>query len=72
MNNGLIFGRSPNLVLGALTAVFNVLVVAHIGGFNPTPETIAAVNVALGAIIALVANTSSIQVAAGNAAKSRQ
>lgn len=71
MNGGLIFGRSPNLVLGALTAVFNVFVVAHIGGFAPTPETIAAVNIALGAVIALIANNGNIQQAAGKAAAAR-
>ena len=67
----MIFGRSPNLVLGAFTALFNVVVLSHLGGFDPTPELIAAVNIAAGAIIALVANTASIQIAAGQAAAER-
>ena len=71
MNGGLIFGRSPNLVLGFLTAVFNVAVLSHVGGFAPTPELIGAVNILLGALVALVANTAAIQVAAGNAAADR-
>lgn len=67
----MILGRSPNLILGAFTAIFNVVVLAHVGGFNPTPELIAAVNIAAGAIIAVVANTPSIQIAAGDAARER-
>lgn len=70
MNGGLIFGRSPNLVLGALTAVFNVFVIAHVP-YVWDPATVGAINIAAGAVIALVANTTSIQVAAGNAAAAR-
>ncbi len=70
MNGGLILGRSPNLVLGAFTALFNVVVLSNV--FTLTPELVAAVNIAAGAIIALIANTTSIQVAAGDAAKARQ
>lgn len=67
----MILGRSPNLVLGAFTALFNVVVLS---GTLPglTPELVAAVNIAAGAIIALIANTASIQIAAGDAAKARQ
>lgn len=68
----LVFGRSPNLILGAVTAIFNVIVVFHILGFNPDATQIAVTNVAFGAIIALIANTASIQVAAGIAASNRQ
>ena len=68
----LIFGRSPNLILGAVTAVFNVVVVFHIGGFAPTIEQIATTNVAFGAIIAVIANTDTIAVAAGKAASIRK
>lgn len=64
----LIFNRSPNLLLGAVTAVFNVVVVFHILGFNPTPEQIATVNVAFGSIIALIANNAATAIAAGDAA----
>ncbi len=72
MNAGLVFGRSPNLVLGFLTAAWNVVVIAHVGGFNPTPELIAGVNILLGAFVALIANTASIQIAAADAAKARK
>lgn len=67
----LIFGRSPNLVLGAVTAVFNVVVVFHVGGFDPDANQIAVTNVAFGAIIALIANSDSISQAAGAAARIR-
>lgn len=67
----LILGRSPNLVLGLLTAVFNVAVTYHIGGFSPTVDQIGVTNIAFGALIALIANTGSIQAAAGEAAKAR-
>lgn len=72
MGNGLIFGRSPNLVLGAFTALFNVIVLSKVLGPGLTPELVAAVNIAAGAVIALIANAASIQVAAGEAAKARQ
>lgn len=59
----MIFGRPTNLVLGALTAVFNVIVVAS--RTVPGLENLAAIlndvlvpviNVALGAVILLIAN----------------
>lgn len=67
----LIFGRSPNLILGAVTAIFNVVVVFHVGGFDPDTNQIAVTNVAFGAIIALVANSNTISQAAGAAARIR-
>lgn len=67
----MIFGRSPNIVLGFLTAMFNVAVVFHPLGFTPDGTQIAAVNTAFGALVMLVANTASIQIAAGKAAASR-
>jgi hypothetical protein len=56
----MILGRPPNLVLAAVTAVFNVVILA-LAAFVP-PLTIDAglvggVNLALAAIIALIANT---------------
>lgn len=72
MGNGLILGRSPNLVIGTFTALLNVAVlVLAANGTTVTPELVAALNIAAGAIVALIANTSSIQVAAGDAAKAR-
>jgi len=67
----LIFGRSPNLVLGALTALFNVGVAFHVNGFAPDVEQIAVVNLALGSLVALVANSASTAIAAGAAATMR-
>jgi len=67
---GLIFGRSPNLIIGAFTAIFNVFVIGHIPG-PWDPAVVAAINIAAGAVVALIANTSSIQVAAGQAAADR-
>jgi hypothetical protein len=66
----MILGRSPNLVLGAFTALFNVIVLTNVLT-GLTPELVAAVNIAAGAIIALIANTASIQISAGDAARSR-
>ena len=53
----MILGRPTNLWLGAFTAVFNVatLVSASLG-YPMTPELIAGVNIAAGAVILLVAN----------------
>ena len=67
----MILGRSPNLILGAFTALLNVAVLGHIGGFNPTPELVAALNIAAGTLITLVANSASLQIQAGIAAKGR-
>lgn len=70
----MILGRSPNLVFGAFVAIFNVivLVAANQGATFFTPDIVAGINVAAGAVIALIANTNSIQIAAGNAAAARQ
>lgn len=69
---GLILGRSPNLFIGAFAALFNVVVlVSGQLGYPVTGEIVAAVNVAFGSVIALVANNATIQIAAGNAAQSR-
>ena len=67
----LIFGRSPNLVLALLSAAFNILVSFEVGGFVPTPEQVAQVNVFLFALVAFIANSDTIVIAAGNAARTR-
>jgi hypothetical protein len=72
IKDGLIFGRTPNLILGAFTALFNVfvLVAAQLG--NPiTGEIVAAVNFAAGAIILLVAGNDKVQMASGKATAAR-
>jgi hypothetical protein len=52
----MIFGRPTNLVLGAFTALFNVgCLVSASQGYPVTTEIIAAVNIAAGAVIGLVA-----------------
>lgn len=53
----MIFGRPTNLILGAFTGVFNVIVlVANAQGSAVfTPEIVAAVNIAAGALITLIA-----------------
>jgi fructoselysine-6-P-deglycase FrlB-like protein len=52
-----ILGRPTNLLLGAFTAVFNVIVLVTSSSGNTffTPEIVAAVNVAAAAVIAFVA-----------------
>lgn len=67
----LIFGRSPNLVLGALLAVYGVVGSFHVFGFAPTADQTGQVVIAFGAIVALIANTSAVQIAAGKAATAR-
>jgi hypothetical protein len=70
MTGGLILGRSPNLVVGVIIAVVGLLELIF-----PTAITQpigAGIIVLGGAIVALIANTTSIQVAAGDAAKARQ
>ena len=53
----MILGRPTNLVLGAITALLNLIVIiAGTQGYTVTPETVAAINIAAGAIIAVVAN----------------
>ncbi len=51
----MIFGRPANLAMGAISAVMNVLFLSHVGGINPTPDLIAALNVAVAAIVAFFA-----------------
>lgn len=67
----LIFGRSPNLVIGAASAIYGVLAIFHVGGFSPTADQTTYVTAAIGAVVALIANSGSIQAAAGDAAKAR-
>jgi hypothetical protein len=72
LSNGLIFGRSPNLILGAFTAIFNVAVLISAQLDYPiTGEIVAAVNAAAGALILVVAGNSGIQIASGAAATAR-
>lgn len=53
----MIFGRPTNLILGAFTGLFNVvvLIATSQGSAFFTPELVAAVNIAAGAVITLVA-----------------
>lgn len=67
----LIFGRSPNLLLALLASTFNLLVAFELGGFRPTSDQIAQVNLFLFAFVAFVANSDSITSAAGSAARAR-
>lgn len=67
----LIFGRSPNLLLALLSASFNIVVSFSVFGFAPTPEQVAQVNVFLFALVAFIANSDTIVIAAGNAARTR-
>lgn len=53
----MILGRPTNLILGAITALLNLaVIIAGTQGYTVTPETVAAINIAAGAIIAVVAN----------------
>lgn len=67
----LIFGRSPNLLLALLSAGFNLVVSFRIAGFDPTSDQVAQVNVFLFAFVAFIANSDTIVIAAGNAARAR-
>lgn len=55
----MILGRPTNLVLGAFTAVFNVVVLVVNATQPPppffTPEIVAAINIAAAALITLIA-----------------
>ena len=52
----MIFNRPANLILGAFTAVFNVVVLVLSSQGNPIdPAVVAAVNIAAAAIITLIA-----------------
>lgn len=70
MTNRLILGRSPNALIGAFAAVFNVFVVAHLP-LAWDPAVVGAINAAFGTVVLLIATNTSIQVAAGNAAADR-
>jgi hypothetical protein len=53
----MIFGRPTNLILGAFTAVFNVVVlVLETQGTPIAPSLVAGINIAAAAIIGLIAN----------------
>ena len=62
----MILGRHPNLWLGFLTGVWNVIFIAHV--FTITPEVFASVNLLFAAFIALLANTASLSIDAGRTA----
>jgi hypothetical protein len=52
----MILGRPANLILGALTALLNVIALTvAAAGVHVTPEYIAALNVAMAALVAVVA-----------------
>jgi hypothetical protein len=52
----MIFGRPADLVATAITALLNVLVlIASSMGVSVTPEMVAALNIAAGAVIAVLA-----------------
>ena len=54
----MIFGRPTNLILGAFTALFNVVVLALGSSGHPIDASIvAAVNIAAAAVITLIAYT---------------
>jgi len=52
----IIWGRPQNLILGAVTALFNVVIlVLGSQGIAIPPEVVAAVNIAAGAVVAVIA-----------------
>ena len=63
----MILGRPANLFLGAFTAIFNVFVLGHIFGFSPSPDLVAAINIAAGAVITLIAGTNANALVVGSA-----
>ena len=68
--NGTILGRSPNLIIGAIGAVLNALVLLGIAKLDGAQ--LAGVNTALGAIVLVIANSATVQIAAGDAARARK
>lgn len=53
----MILGRPTNLILGAFTAIFNVIVLVLESQGNPiAPSLVAGINIAAAAIIGLIAN----------------
>jgi hypothetical protein len=67
-----IVGRSPNLIVGLLGGLFNVVVAFQVAGFSPSTEQIGVVNAFILALVAAIANTTNIQIAAGKAAAERK
>ena len=55
-----ILGRSPNLWIGAITALYGLADGFHVAGFAPTDLQNGLFAVAVGAIVALVANSTTI------------
>jgi len=66
---GTILGRSPNLILALVAAALNAAVLL---GLNVDAEQVVALNALAFAIVAVIANTAAIQIAAGDAAKARK
>jgi hypothetical protein len=70
--SGTIIGRSPNLIVGAFAAVLGAVVVSLAAlGVDIPGVVVGAVTTAFGALVALIANTDSIQIAAGATAQAR-
>ena len=59
----MILGRSPNLWIGAIVAIYGLADAFNVGGFNPTQVQNGVFAVAVGAIVALIANSASIAAA---------
>ena len=59
----MILGRSPNLWVGAILAIYGLADVFNIGGFAPTVQQNGVFAIAVGAVVALVANSASIAAA---------
>lgn len=60
---GTIGGRPANLWVAAAAAIYNIAVVFHLFGFDPTVDQNATVNVAIIALVALFANAAGNEVA---------
>ena len=67
----MILGRSATLWLGAALAIYGLAAGFNIGGFNPTDQQNALVTVAAGAVIALIAGSTSVAQKVVNAAAAR-
>ena len=52
MNSGLVLGREPALIAGAVDAIINMLIAFHVIAFSG--DQIAQINVAMAAIVALI------------------
>lgn len=62
----MIFERPTNLWIGFLGALFNVAVLFHVAGFNPTPEQIVGANAMIFAAVGLIANSTTAPLRALN------